>query len=178
MYWKNVFPDYAVKQVFYEEKVERNDEHIITVMQSDLVTRCLLSVLKPACIHCVNNKRKFINEKDIDVGRSLSIFPAKDKPENAGFLLNLNEFEIVVKEHIALCMTQVAKQCPEIQLEKEYKLSQDTMLRLQQEIEACIRGFVSEMGSNISFRGFEITMGKILGDSSYVYYDQGYTPFS
>lgn len=177
MQWKNVFPEYAVKQAFHEGKVERNDEHIITVMQSDLVTRCLLSILRPAIIHCINNKRKFINEKDIDIGKSLSIFPSKEKPGGAGFLLDSAEFISIVKEHIVLCTNQISKQCTEFTLEKEYKLSNESMNKLQNEVESCIRGFVGELGSSVSFRQFEITMGKILGDSSYVYYDQGYTPF-
>lgn len=177
MQWKCVFPEYAVKQAFHEGHVERNDEHIISAMQSDLVTRCLFSILKPALIHCVNNKRKFINERDIDVGKSLSIFPTKPKPDNAGALLNSPEFTNIVKDHILLCCNQITKQCPDIVLEKEYKLSSDSLNKLQSEVESCIRGFVGELGNNVSFRQFETTMGKILGDSSYVYYDQGYVVF-
>ena len=177
MYWKNVFPDYAVKQAFHEAKVERSDEHVISVMQSDLVTRCVIGILRPAIIHCINNKRKFINEKDIEVGASLTIFPSKKKPEGAGFLLDVTEFVTIIKEHIHLCIIQISKQCPEIGLEKEYKLSHDTMMKLQMEVESCIRGFVAAIGPNVSFRQFEVTMGKILGDPSYVLYDQGYIPY-
>lgn len=177
MQWKNVFPEYAVKQAFHEGKVERSDEHIISAMQSDLVTRCLFGILKPAIIHCVNSKRKFINDKDIDIGKSLSIFPSKDKPENAGFLLDSMEFQVIVKDHIQLCCNQISKQCSDIQLETEYKLSAESMVKLQNEVESCIRGFVGELGNQVSFRQFEMTMGKILGDSSYIYYDQGYVVF-
>jgi histone H3/H4 len=176
MHWKNVFPDYAVKQAFYENNVERSDEHIISVMQSDLISRCLLSILKPAFILCVNNKRKFINERDIDVGKSLCIFPFQRKPVDAGHLLNAGEFGYVVKEHVDLLKQQITKQCPEIQFEKEYKMSSDTLNKLQDEVESCIRGFVQELGSNVSFKHFEITMAKILGDDSYVYDNQGYIP--
>lgn len=177
MRWKNVFPEYAVKQAFHESKVERSDEHVISVMQSDLITRCLFGILKPAIIHCINSKRKFINEKDVEVGKKLTIFPSKEKPEGAGLLLNSCEFSDIVKEHIMLCTNQIMKQCAEITLESEYKLSSDTMSKLQNEVESCIRGFVHELGSTASFRQFEITMGKILGDPTYVYYDQGYVPY-
>lgn len=180
--WKNVFPEYAVKQALREAELERGDEHIITAMQSDLLTRSVLSVLKPAIIHCIHNKRKYINNADIDVGKSLSLFPSSPPPAVCGSLLDANEFYKVVQEHIVLCMTHIEKNVDmkEFNIETEYKISQETLTRLQNEIEGCIRGFIQRlaiMNTNPNFRQFEQVMSNVLGDSSYVTSDHTYSPF-
>lgn len=177
MYWK-VFPEYAVKQVFHENDIKRNDEHIIGLMQSDLVSRCVHCILKPALIRCISNKRKFINEKDITVGTSLSIFPKKEKPAKAGALLKEIEFQKTIREHIALCLSIISKQCSELAIENEYKISNDTMVVLQLAVESCIRGFVDKLGMNASYKQFEIVMSEIMGDPSYIYSDQEFIPLN
>ena len=181
--WKSVFPEYAVKQSFHEADLQRSDEYIITAMQSDLLTRCLFSILKSALIHCVFKKRKFINERDIEIGKALCIFPSKSAPQGAGNLLDPNEFYHIVLEHIELCVSHISRNMTDVVLEKEYKISQDTIMKLQSGIEACIRGFVqklanSSQGGVVSFRQFEIVMGQVLGDSSYVNFDHSYVPIS
>ena len=179
--WKEVFPEYAVKQAFHEYNLERGDEQIIICMQSDLVTRCLYSILKSALIHCIHNKRKFIQEIDVNVGKSLNIFPTENPPPDSGSLLSSHAFPQIVNEHLLLCKQHIAKNC-DIQLEPEYKLSQETYYKLQLLIESCIRGFVKMLSkhtqnSPANFRHFEIVMSKLLGDPSYLNYELGYSPF-
>ena len=179
--WKDVFPEYAVKQAFHEFNLERGDEQIVLSMQSDLVSRCLYSILKSALIHCLHNKRKFIQEVDIQVGLSLSIFPTHVAPSNCGSLLNSNIFPNIVNEHVLLCKHHISKNC-NIQLEPEYKLSQDTYVKLQLLVESCIRGFVHLLIKQTNrqpanFRHFEIVMSKILGDPSYMNFELGYSPY-
>lgn len=178
--WKTVFPEYAVKQAFHEVDLQRGDEYIITAMQSDLLSRCLFSILKSALIHCVFKKRKFINERDIEIGKALCIFPSKKAPQGAGNLLDPNEFYHIVLEHIELCVSHISKNMTDATLEKEYKISQDTIMKLQSGIEACIRGFVHKLAISsqgvVSFRQFEAVMGQTLGDSSYVNIDHSYVP--
>ncbi len=182
--WKEVFPEYAVKQSFREQNLERNDEMIVTAMQSDLVTRCLFSLLKPAMIHCMNKKRKYINEKDIEIGKCLSIFPSQDPPENAGHLIDSYEFIKIANEHISLCGNYINEN---MKIQKEnYKISQDTMIKLQNEIEANIRGFVNKLsfysknnGNNaVNYKQFEQVMSIIYGDESYTTSHHDYIPFS
>ena len=179
MIWKEVFPDYAVKQAFHESDLERGDEQVVLAMQSDLITRILTNLLKPALLHCAHNRRKFINEKDIAVAKSICIFEYKEKPERAGYLLNMHEFSMMVFEHISMLVYYLQKHMDDLQFEKEYKISNETMMYLQQTVEGCIRGFVSYMGSTsnrVTFRLFENTMGKIFKDPSYVICDQTYIP--
>lgn len=178
--WKNVFPEYAVKQALHESDIERGDEHIITAMQSELLSRILISILKGAIINCINCKRKYINEKDIEIGKSFCIFPSKSPPSNAGSLIDSNEFGNLVDDHIHLCIFHVEKNM-DIQLEKEYRISQESLNVLQKECESCIRGFVNKLKyhtSVVNFRQFEVLMGNIYGDSSYATFEHGYSPYN
>lgn len=177
--WKRAFPEYAVKQAFHEINLERGDEHVITAMQSDLLTRCLFSILKGAMIHCIHKKRKYINEVDIAVGKSLCIFPFRDPPKNSGALIDPNEFVDLVQEHIELCASHI-KKYTELEVDKEYKISHETLTKLQSDIESSIRGFVYKLSiqsnGNVNFRQFEILMSNILGDPSYMHMDHNYVP--
>ena len=182
MLWKQVFPDYAVKQAFHEANLDRGDEHVITAMQADLLTRCIFNLLKGALIHCISKKRKYISERDIDVGVSLSIFPSKECPTGAGPLLNAQELHTLIQEHIILCTHHLAKNMADSSIEKEYKMSHETFSKLQQELEANIRGFVYKLSLNANgstnLRQFENLMGSILGDASHTSYDHIYSPYS
>ena len=112
----------------------------------------------------------------------MCIFPSKSAPQGAGNLLDPNEFYHIVLEHIELCVSHISKNMTDIVLEKEYKISQDTIMKLQSGIEACIRGFVQKLANSsqgvVSFRQFETVMGQILGDSSYVNFEHSYVPVS
>jgi hypothetical protein len=177
--WKDVFPEYAVKQSLHEVDLQRSDEYILTAMQSDLLTRCLFNVLKSALLHCISKKRKYINERDIEVGQCLCIFPFKPAPPGAGNLLDPNEFYSIVLEHIELCVNHISKNI-DIVCEKGYKISQDSIMKLQMQVEGCIRGFVQKLSNSsqgsVSFRQFEMVMGSVLGDTSYTLCDNGYIP--
>lgn len=181
--WKAAFPEYAVKQAFHEQNLERGDEHIVGAMQSDLLSRCITSIVKPALLVCIHHKRKFVNENDIQVGKALNIFPVKNPPEKSGSLVDSREFVNIVDDHMKLCIEHITKNLNGQDLvASEYKISQETMSKLQMEVEACIRGFVDKLGSHVnggtvSFRNFETVMGQILGDSSYVTFDQGYVSY-
>lgn len=175
---KLVFPEYAVKQAFHEANLDRGDEHVITAMQSDLVTRCLFQIVKGALIHCVHNKRKFISERDIEIGKAMCVFPFKEAPPNAGALLDGNEFVNMVNQHIQMCVTHMQKH---IDLKQEqYKISSETLTKLQTEVEACIRGFVHKLAmssDSVTFKQFENMMATVLGDPSYTQFEQGYVVF-
>ena len=179
--WKSVFPDYAVKQSFHEFDLDRGDEHIVTAMQTDLLTRILVNVLKGALIHCIVKKRKYINEQDLEVGRSLSIFQSQDAPENAGHLLDSSVFQSVVQEHIELCRNHISKYIEDSPLEQQYKISADCLVKLQNYVESMIRGFVyklslSSANNVVTYKLFENMMATTLGDPSYLTHDHGFTP--
>lgn len=173
--WREVFPEYAVKQALHEVHLERGDEHIITAMQSDLVTRCTVSLLKGALLHCTHKKRKFISEIDIDKGRVLSVFRYKSPPSSAGPLLDGRVFTQFVTEHIKLVVNHIEKGAGDA-VEREYKISQETLAKLQSGVEGGIRGFVDELKQIsegvVGFRQFEVAMGNVLQDPTYVSHDQ------
>ena len=181
MSWKVAFPEYAVKQAFHEMDIDRGDEHIITAMQSDLLPRTINCVLKGAIIHCIANKRKFMNEKDIEIGRSTTIFPAKDPPESAGQILDIKEFPKLIEDHTKLCCKIINKNIGSE--ECEIKISNETLIILQNLVESNIRGFVHKLAEYVknspaNLKNFETVMGKVLGDSSYVGYDEGYITYT
>lgn len=182
MDWKSVFPEYAVKQAFHEANLERNDELIISAMQASLVTRCLYSILKPAMLNCVHNKRKLINADDLDLARALTMFPMRCKPADAGLLLDSIEFKHMVQEHLRFLTSYLTRSCAGANFEGDYKLSQEMIFKLQDLTEECIRGFVHLLEAHgtgqVSFRMFETTMADVLGDPSYINFDQGYVAAS
>jgi hypothetical protein len=178
----DVFPDYAVKQVFYEQNLERSDELVINGMQSQLLTRSLCSILKPSLLSCLHNKRIYINENDIEKGVILSLYPYIEGPANAGHVLESVEFIKFVYEHLQLLLTHIQKNSP-LEVKKEFKLSQETLTRLQKYCEGIIRGFVQKMSQSctnntVSYRRFEQTMGEVMGDPYYITSDHVYTPFT
>lgn len=183
--WNKVFPDYAVKQCFHEQDVDRGDENIIVSMQSDLVSRILFSILKGALINCINKKRKFINERDIEIGVALCIFPFEKGPFDAGNLLDIKEFPDFVNQHIKLCFSSFDKLLTDDRQDLTFRVSQDTVTKLQRETEGCIRGFVKKMamtagGNVINYRHFDTAMSHTLADPSYMQLDQSFTfvPFA
>ena len=188
--WKTVFTEHKIKEIFDEVNLKRGDEHITTAIQSDLVSRILCSVLKGAIIHCISGKRKYINEHDIEIGKCLSIFSMKDikdvketkEPRRSG-LLDVNSFNHVVEEHVKLLVAHMRKNFPEVSLEKEYKISNETLGILRLDVESQMRGFIMILAARtsgngcVSFRQFESVMGEVLGDASYESFDAGYSPY-
>jgi len=178
--WKNVFPEYAVKQAFHEYDLDRGDEHIVTAMQTDLLTRILFNIIKGSLIHCVIKKRKYINEQDLEVGKSISLFQTQDAPKNAGHLLDSSVFYKVVNEHIELCKNHISKYIDDYTLEQQYKISAECLTKLQTFVESMIRGFVYKLSLSangvVNYKLFENVMANTFGDPSYLTHDNGFTP--
>jgi len=176
-----VFPEYAVKQAFHEFNLDRGDEHIVTAMQTDLLTRIILNITKSSLIHCIIKKRKYINDQDLEVGKSLSFFQSQDAPQDAGHLLDSSIFHNIVQEHIELCRSHISKYMEDHTLEKQYKISAECLAKLQSYTESMIRGFVYKLSLSagngiVTYKLFESVMASTLGDPSYLTHDSGFTP--
>ena len=162
-----VFPDFAVKQAFRELDVERADDAIIASIQSDLVTRCLVIVMKGAVVNCQLHKRKYINLSDIQYALNCCILRrSQKKSSEIGYLLDTRQFGHMCATHINLILNSMSK----FGLESgEVKLSNEMLIVLQDHVESLIRGFMEcivkdNKGRQIGFRLFDEYLSKLLGE--------------
>ena len=162
-----VFPDFSVKQAFRELQIERADDIIISSIQSDLTTRCLTSLLKAAIVNCVHSKRKYISEKDIHYAKQVCIFPRSQRKScDLGYILDTRQFGTMCTAHIDLITDMLHKYGIEA---VSIKISGDSLIKLQEETEQRIRGFMefyAKEGKDAvyGYRLFDRCMSKILGE--------------
>tara|TARA_B110000046_G_scaffold12895_1_gene12695 strand:- start:3417 stop:3959 length:543 start_codon:yes stop_codon:yes gene_type:complete len=160
------FPDFAVRQAFREVDVERDDDLIIPSIQNSLVTACTTIVLKGAVGSCVCAKRKYINDRDIEYALATSLFPTSQKlSTDTGYLLNTRQLGNMCNEHLNMLSQLYKKQNVDA---GEIKMSQETLLVLQNAIERLVRGFFeyfAESGRDrtYTYRLFEECLNQLLG---------------
>ena len=166
---EQVFPDFAVKQAMREVNMEREDDVVITSIQSDLLTRCMNVVLKGAVVSCVHNKRRYINERDIEYALQTTVYPISAVHSNqVGYLLDTRQMGVMCQLHITLVSEMMTRSGIEV---GEIKISADILLVVQEAVERLIRGFFSFFkregsGHGYGYRLFDQTMSQLTGDSS------------
>lgn len=143
-----------MKQSLHEFGMERDDEQVICVMQTELLSRCIMSVLKGAIHRCFLKKRKFINVDDVRFGAKMSLFPFA-KMHHDGLtsdeesfdqdcaLLDYKKFSKIANEHIDF-YTQWISQGVEAE-DLQCKIGSEAIDILQFETEGRIRGFVKRV---------------------------------
>lgn len=162
-----VFPDFAVKQAFQELDIERADDAIIASIQSDLVTRCLIIVLKGSLVHCELHKRKYINQSDMQYAMDCCVLPRSNrKSSELGYLLDTREFGHMCASHVRLLVNTLHKLGMEC---GEAKLSHEMLLLLQDQVESLIRAFLetivrNNQGRQIGYRLFDEYMFRLMGE--------------
>lgn len=169
MIHEQVFPDFAVKQAMRECEIEREDDIIISSIQSDLLTRCVNSIIKGAVVSCVHNKRKYINERDIAYALSATTFPVSSvESTKVGYLLDTRQLGMMCQMHISLIQDMMQRGGIEV---TDIKISADVLLLLQEGVERLLRGFfcvfkTEGKGRSYGYRLFDQTMSQLVGDPS------------
>lgn len=162
----DVFPDFAVKQAFRELKRERDDDMIIVSLQSDLLTRCLMQILKGAVCSCIIHKRKFLNERDLVYSLNTTHFPRSAvKSRDKGYLLDTCHFGQFCSKHIDVLIGNMRRD--NILGNEEIKVSADLLVLLQENTERLLRGFMEEFANanrRLGYREFDAFMNQLLGD--------------
>lgn len=162
------FPDTSVKQALQECDLHRGDEIIISLIQTSLLPRCMYDIYKSAAIHAIMQQRKFINEKDLQYARIVTIFRSKHAIRNEGILLEHRHFihqmssvRDLLQKYINKCM--IGKNIP--------KMSEQTSHLYQEIVEECVRHFLRLLKdrsrtSQITYHHFNSCMSLVMGDWS------------
>ena len=159
-------PDFAVKQAFREVEIEREDDIIIASIQNNLLTVCLTIVLKGSMGSCLLAKRKYINERDIQYALSTCHFPVSSKSSTeTGYLMNTRQLGSMCNEHLNMLFQMYRKQNIETE---EVRVSQETLLALQNAVERLVRGFFEYLarggrGKTFTYRLFDECLNNAIG---------------
>lgn len=183
--WKKAFPEFAVKMVLNEYKLERGDEIIVSQIQTQLLPRCIFDILKSSCIHANLQKRKFIKEEDLMHAKRMTIFPLSNPPPEAtGPILDQKNTFILCEEMMDLINKYIEKwgQESDSGFQSTIKVSQSQIVILHNLLESCIRGFFYRLSrqsksSNVNQKHFDATMCLIMGDWSMSLNDDIFHPF-
>lgn len=165
---EQVFPDFAVKQAMCEVDIDREDDIIVSSIQSDLTTKCLVIILKGAMCSCIFHKRKYINERDISYALQTTTYPVSPVHSgDVGYLLDTRQLGIMCISHVDLVRDMFTRAGVE---SSEIKVSSDMLLILQDAVERLIRGVFAVFKTygagkkNFGYRVFDSFMSDIVGD--------------
>jgi histone H3/H4 len=178
--WKKVFPEFAVKQAMQEFGLHRGDEVLVSRIQTELLPRCLLDIVKSSSLVAILAKRKFINLSDMEYAKRMSIFMFKDCPSDAGALLEHRYLCNMTSETSALLQKYMVRCFPAL---TEFPRFSDSMMhKLQDILEGFLRGFFVNMqqqhykSTQINSRHFDSTISTVLGDWSLLTSQENYAP--
>ena len=164
---QNVLPSGSVNSLFSETNLNRMDDIVIASMQAELVTACLVPLLKSMIVSCTLAKRKYINERDIVYARAVAPVPRSTRTSaKQGYLLETRQFGKLCISHIDIIADLMNKnnlECGSI------KISSEILLHIQEEVEAHIRGCFEHFSKNCksggySYRLFDIQLAKLMGE--------------
>lgn len=166
----DVFPEYAVKQAFRENKRDRDDDMVIISIQSDLLSRCIVQLIKGAIVSCVLNKRKYINERDVIYSLNTTHYPRSNiRSKDQGYILDTRHFGRFCVNHIKLIVDSLKRQHV-LKDNEDIKVSAEIIVILQENTERMIRGFMEEFckanSSCVGYRQFDVFMNEIIGEHS------------
>lgn len=162
-----VFPDYSVKQAMREFDIDRDDDTILSAIQSDLTCRCLVFVLRGAMVSCTLHKRKYINDKDIEYALMTAPFPRSNKSSREiGYLLDTRYFGPMCTSIIDILTEMMFKHeldCPGM------KISAEVLISVQEATECLVRGFfevfaVHTQKRQCTYRLFDAFLLQLLGE--------------
>jgi len=164
----NVFPGFAIKQAFDEVGIERDDDIIISAIQTDLVSRVIVAILKGAIVSCVMAKRKYMNQADINYALNSGVLPvSKRESSSLGYLLDTRQFGHMCSTHIDFIWNTMARHGIELP-NTIVKISNENLVHLQQSVEALIRGFIelfAQRGHVYGYRLFDQCLCEVFGES-------------
>ena len=136
-----VFPEHAVKQALAELDIDRSDDGILTVMQCDLTTLCLTTVLRGAMVSCLLRKRKFLNDADISYALCSCTLPVSSRSSrDIGFLLDSRYFGALCAQHCKLLAKVLEPEFAMMKQVAEVKISAETQVLVQRAVERVVRG--------------------------------------
>lgn len=162
-----VLPDGSIRSLFRELNLERSDDIVIASMQAELVPACITPLLKSMMVSCMLNKRKYINERDIEYARRVSTLPcSKRKSLDKGYLLDTRLFGKVCSAHIDTILDVMQKQNMEA---PTVSFSAEMLVHIQDLVEAHIRGccefFAAQSGQRAySYRLFDNHLAQLMGE--------------
>ena len=175
----HVFPDYAVKQAFTELKIDRSDDGVIFAIQNDLVSRCLVIIMKSAIVSCVLHKRKYINAQDIKYALSTTTFPcSKRSSTELGYLMDTRQFGHLFAAHMEFVWATMTRHGIEPG-QPIVRVSEEMLVHVQQAVEQLIRGFMeyfASRGKVYGYRHFDTCLSELIGES--VADEQRYAPLA
>lgn len=165
----SVFPDFAVKQAFEEVGIQRDDDAVISALQTDLVSRAIVSILKGAIVSCVMAKRKYVNRADIEYARKSCVLPiSRRESSTLGYLLDTRQFGNMCSAHVDFIWGTMARHGIELPSEN-VKISNENLVHLQQSVESVIRGFIelfAQRGTVYGYRLFDQCLCEVFGEST------------
>lgn len=179
---EQVFPAFSVKQAMREVDIDREDDMIISSIQTDLTTRCLTAIIKGAVVSCAHNKRRYINERDIQYALSTTDFPISTvKSSDVGYLLDTRHLGMMCSMHIELIIDMLQRFGIDLETSMSgrtgrsghstdtIKVSAEVLLHLQEAIEQLVRGFFVVFkqegdGKAYGYRLFDQVLNRICGD--------------
>lgn len=167
----DVFPDYAVKQAFRELDIERDDDRVIVAIQTDLITRCIVTLLKSAMVQCINGKRKYISAGDIEGALSVCRMPRSAvQSRDKGYLLDTRHLGTMFTQHLDMLANLLHRFDADGAAAPSLKISAETMIIAQEAVEQLVRGFMiyyahEGRATNIyDHRLFDRCMAKLSGE--------------
>ena len=171
------FPEYCVKQVLSEYKYERGDEHVIRMMQNELLPQIVMELIKGCVTSAIISKRKIINDTDIDNALKTSLFSTTTALQK-NHILDARYFPSFVSECLEVYILML-KKCG-ISIDTNPKFSGTSLSLFQKVCESCIRTFVSKLSpyhnNLVNIKSFQKSIHDITGDlgtDGYIAYSTG-----
>jgi hypothetical protein len=136
------FPEASVLRSFREVGADAGDTSIVTRMQTEMLPHAMLSLLKPAVLHCVRSNRTYLSKADVAFGRAFADWPSvvvHDEP----WLVDPAMLYPSVADHTKLIGDVCVRH--HIVSTAAVKVSKEVVGVLAREIECSVRGFVDHM---------------------------------
>ena len=144
------FSDTAVKQALDEVHIELGDDFVVHILQTELLSACIMQNLKFAISNCAMHQRKFLNEKDITIAAQMDrcLIPrSHTSSRDLGYLLDPENFKFLCEKHIAIAMSLLRRFDDSI---TDIKISREVALVFQELVEQHLRGFLEHVAKNLS----------------------------
>lgn len=177
IYWKKACSENCIRGICSECNVDIGDENVCNIIQSDLLSRIIWSLIRGSISSAVLNRRKIISDRDLSFGSSCSYFPSS-KCEKKYMIIA--PFTQIVNDHLNFYLSMLEK-VYNIPIEVRPRFSGESLLKLQSEVENRLKGFIifvksSTLSNKIMIKHVEIATARIFGDESYIQHFEQYCP--
>lgn len=172
------FPEMNVKHALTSADLERGDDHIVQLMQHELLPRVVMALLRGCVFTAMAHGRKAVVERDVAVAAQLSEFRSDAAVRSAGGVrLVAKHFPRLVAECTALLEAVARRQ----RLDAPFpRLTERMMRALLERCADCVDHFVRRMRPSsagvVNRRHFDAAMAAALRDPSYLQHLDGYVP--